>query len=117
MDEQIDHMISGNVQTSEMIIEGKGQVTDEAGRTGFIARGTGEEISKVFDDIIIGQNEMVVKNKGNTKRVGIDDNAGQQDEKNQRERLFAKKIEFNNIDSCPQLTRENKCKNTLSYYA
>jgi hypothetical protein len=94
MDEQIDHMIAGNLQTSEMIIDGKGQVTDEAGRTRFIASGAGEEIFKVFNDSIIGQNQMVVKNEGNTKGIGIDYYAGQQYEQNCRKRLLAKKIKF-----------------------
>ena len=57
-----------------------------------ITGATGEEIVQALDRIIEGDPEMVVKNERHLERVGINGDAGQQEQGSRDYRPFAKDI-------------------------
>ena len=93
MDDQIDHVIAGDVEPSEMKIESQGQ---EAHKPDIVPRIIGEELIQVFNELILGNPEMVIQNEGDLKGVGINNDAGQQDKQNCRIRPPADKIQDQN---------------------
>ena len=79
VNEQVDRMKAGDVETPEVVIESKGQENDKSVRYEFITCTIDIEIIQTFDNIILDNRTFVIENEGNLERIGINDDARQQD--------------------------------------
>ena len=84
MNEQVAGMKTGDLETSEVVIESEREYTNESVWQEFISCTVSIKVIQASDNNIISNRSFIIKNKGNMKGVGINNNSCQKNQQNSR---------------------------------